>query len=140
MFRSIVLVLSLLVCACTSVKVQSVDTSLPMLHVCIQRNTLVEVSDFLAVLQEGFERHGIGTEIYNANRPRRCEYVLMYTALRSWDLKTYLSHAELRLLRSGQEIASADYHLRGKGGLSLMKFAGTKKKMDPVIDKLLAGT
>jgi hypothetical protein len=140
MLRIVVIILALLTAACTSVKVQSVDTSLPLLHVCIQRNHAVEVSDFLPVLQEGFERHGIGTEIYNGNRPRRCEYVLTYTALRSWDVKTYLSHAELRLLRAGQQIAFAEYHLRAKGGLSLMKFAGTKSKMDPVIDELLAGS
>jgi hypothetical protein len=140
MLRIVVIILALLTAACTSVKVQSVDTSLPLLHVCIQRNHAVEVSDFLPVLQEGFERHGIGTEIYNGNRPRRCEYVLTYTALRSWDVKTYLSHAELRLLRAGQQIAFAEYHLRVKGGLSLMKFAGTKSKMDPVIDELLAGS
>ncbi|MDH3613857.1 MAG: Sbal_3080 family lipoprotein [Gammaproteobacteria bacterium] len=140
MLRIVVLALSLLICACTSVKVQPVDASMPLLHVCIQRNTAVQVGDFLQVLEDGFERHGIGTEIYNGNRPRRCEYVLTYTALRSWDMKPYLSHAELRLLRAGQQVASADYHLRGKGGFSLTKWAGTKSKMDPVIDELLAGT
>jgi len=128
-----------LVVGCTSVKVQPVDPSLPILHVCIRQNPQVQVSDFLQVLQEGFERHGIGTEVYYGNRPRHCEYILTYTARRSWDLKTYLSLAELRLQRGGQQIASADYHLRAKGGLALTKFAGTKSKMDPVIDELLTG-
>ena len=139
MFRIAVVTLSLLVGACTSVKVQSVDASIPLLHVCIQRNYRVEVSDFLPVLLQGFERHGIGTEVYNGDRPRRCEYVLTYTALRSWDMKPYLSHAELHLLRAGQEVASAEYHLRAKGGFALTKWAGTQSKMDPVIDELLAG-
>jgi hypothetical protein len=137
MIRSFVLLIALLVCACTAVDVKPVDTSAPLLHVCIQRNTAVAVSDFLQVLREGFERNGVGTEIYNGNRPRRCEYVLMYTALRSWDMKPYLSHAELRLLRAGTEVARAEYHLRAKGGFSVTKWAGTKSKMDPVIDELL---
>ena len=139
MFRHIILILALITAGCTSVKVQSVDSSVPILHVCIRHNSAVEVTDFVPVLQQGFERHGIGTEVYYGDRPERCEYVLSYTALRSWDLKPYLSHAELKLERGGQEIASAEYHLRGKGGFSLAKFAGTKKKMDPVIDELLAG-
>lgn len=127
----------LLISACTSVAVKPMDTSTPVLHVCIQRNTAVQVSDFLQVLQDGFARNGVGTEIYNGNRPRRCEFVLMYTALRSWDMKPYLSHAELHLLRAGQEVASAEYHLRAKGGFSVTKWAGTQSKMDPVIDELL---
>ena len=133
------LTLVFLTVGCTSVKVQPVDSSVPMLHVCIRQNSQVQVSDFLQVLQEGFERHGIGSEVYYGNRPHRCEYILTYTALRSWDLKTYLSHAELRLQRGGEQIASADYHLRAKGGFALTKFAGTKTKMDPVIDELLTG-
>ncbi|MFT3763847.1 MAG: hypothetical protein QM761_14800 [Pseudoxanthomonas sp.] len=35
-------------------------------------------------------------------------------------------------------MASAEYRLRGKGGLSLTKWASVKSKMDPVIDELLA--
>ena len=140
MFRSMILIPALFMSACTAVKVQPVDTSLPLLHVCIQHNSRVEVDDFVDVLQHGFERHGIGTEVYYGNRPRRCEYMLTYTALRSWDLKPYLSHAELHLHRGTTQIASAEFHLRGKGGFSLTKWAGTQSKMDPVIDELLAGS
>jgi hypothetical protein len=64
---------------------------------------------------------------------------LTYTALRSWDFKPYLSHAELRLWKGGRQIGYAEYHLNGGGGLDLGKWRGTKAKMDPVIDKLLAG-
>lgn len=53
-------------------------------------------------------------------------------------MSPYLSHAELRLEKGGHRIAYAEYHLRGKGGLSLSKWQGTKTKMDPVIDQLLA--
>jgi hypothetical protein len=105
--------------------------------VCIQENPKVWVSDFLPVLREGFDRHGITTNVYSGTKPENCEYVLTYTALQSWDFVTYLSHAELWLERNGQQIASAEYHLVGKGGLSLMKWQGTKTKMDPVIDDLL---
>jgi hypothetical protein len=117
--------------------VQPLNESLAPSIVCIQENPKVQVSDFLQVLQTGFSRHGIATEVFTGDVPQTCEYVLTYTALRSWDLTPYLSHAELHLSRNGRSVARAEYHLRGKGGFSLMKYQGTKKKMDPVIDQLL---
>jgi hypothetical protein len=123
--------------ACTSVTVRPPDPTLMIRHVCIQENPKVRVSDFVPVLRDGFDRHGISTEVYSGTRPPNCDFVLTYTALRSWDLAPYLSHAELRLERDGRRIAYAEYHLVGKGGFSLMKWQGTKAKMDPVIDELL---
>lgn len=72
-------------------------------------------------------------------KPQRvgCDYILSYSARRSWDVVPYLTQAKLRILGpERREVARADYHLRGKGGLSLLKWQGTK--MDPVIDQLLA--
>ena len=122
---------------CTSVTVKPVDPSLSLKMVCIQENPKVMVDDFVTVLRDGFDRHAIATEVHSGQMPPQCEYVLTYTALRSWDMATYLSHAELRIEKAGRQIAYAEYHLNGKGGLSLTKWAGTKSKMDPVIDQLL---
>jgi hypothetical protein len=36
------------------------------------------------------------------------------------------------------QIGFAEYHLNGKGGYDFGKWRGTKSKMDPVIDQLLA--
>jgi hypothetical protein len=127
----------LLLTACTSVTVKRPDPALSIKAVCIQENPKVWVRDFLPVLREGFDRHGINTNVYSGTKPEDCEYVLTYTALQSWDFAPYLSHAELWLEKNGQRVASAEYHLVGKGGLSLMKWQGTKTKMDPVIDELL---
>lgn len=132
---SILLVASL--SACTSVSVKPVDASLDIQNVCIQENQKVILEGFIPMLEEGFARHGIATRVIPDHRT--CEFVLTYTALRSWDVTVYLSHAELHLLHHGQEIASAEYHLKAKGGFSLTKFKRVKSKMDPVIDELLAG-
>jgi hypothetical protein len=123
---------------CTSVHVRPVDPTANLKHVCIQENPKVIVPNFLPIVREGFDRHGISTEVYPGDVPASCEYVLTYTALRSWDVAPYLSHAELHLASGGQEVASAEYHLVGKGGYSLMKWQAVKTKMDPVIDELLA--
>jgi len=127
----------LVVAACTSVQVRPLDPSLHVQHVCIQENPDVIVKDFLPVLRDGFQRHGIATDVYSTIRPEACPYVLKYTALQSWDFALYLSHAELRMEHDGRQIAFAEYHLKGKGGLSMAKWQGVKTKMDPVIDQLL---
>jgi hypothetical protein len=125
--------------ACTSVRVRPVDAAANMKHVCIEENPKVIVPGFLATVRDGFDRHGISTQVYSGDVPPSCEFVLTYTALRSWDLAPYLSHAELKLESGGREVAAAEYHLNAKGGFSLMKWQGVKTKMDPVIDELLAG-
>ncbi|MDR2365528.1 MAG: Sbal_3080 family lipoprotein [Zoogloeaceae bacterium] len=124
--------------ACTTVQVSPIDPDLALLHVCIKKNPKVQVTDFVQVLEDGFSRHGVTTEVFSGKKPEHCEFVLNYTALRSWDISPYLSHAELRITRNYRPVATATYHLEGKGGLSLMKWEGTKAKMDPVIDQLFA--
>lgn len=122
--------------ACTSVTVKPVTSTVSMQRVCIQDNPKVQVSDFVKVIREGFDRHGISTEIFYGQKPAKCQYVLTYTALRSWDFSPYMTHAELRIEQDGRHIGSAEYH--HKGGFALNKWAGTRSKMDPVIDELLA--
>ena len=135
----IVAAASIVGAGCTSVTVKPADPSLGINYVCIEDNPRVIVSDFVSVLRDGFDRHGIATEVSSGDRIRQCEFILKYTALQSWDMAKYLSHAELRLENNGRQVASAEYHLKGKGGFSLNKWANTKAKMDPVIDELLAG-
>lgn len=124
--------------ACTNVQVKPVDSSVAMKRVCIHTNPAVRVSDFVMVMQDGFQRHGIAAEVYDGEPPASCTYRVDYTALRSWDFKPYLSHAEIRITDHGRLVASATYHLNGKGGLDMGKWKGTKAKIGPVMDRLLA--
>lgn len=129
------LVVSMILTGCTSVQVEPVAVRPDL--VCIQENPAVWIKDFLPVVRAGFARHGIATESY-AQVPRQCPYVLEYTARQTWDFTPYLSVAELTLRdANGRMVGQANYHLRGKGGLSLMKWQGTAAKLDPVIDELL---
>jgi len=129
--------LALSLSACTPVRVTPLQSAPNTM--CIEENPKVMVSDFVPVLQQGFARHGIKTQPYAAIPRDQCPYVVRYTARRSWDMAPYLSSAELTILGPRrQTLATAAYHLRGKGGLSLMKWQGTKSKMDPVIEELLS--
>ena len=129
---------ALIVTSCTSVTVRPVASSESFQSVCIVNNPQVQVSDFVDVIRDGFSRHNLATTVVDEAQASSCDVTLTYTALRSWDMATYLSHAELRLWRGGKQIGYAEYHLNGRGGLDLAKWQGTKAKMDPVIDQLLA--
>lgn len=127
------------VAGCTSVKVKPAGSIDPGTEVCIVNNPKVIVEGFVDVVRDGFSRHGLPTKVVTGEAAASsCKVTLTYTALRSWDFTPYLSHAELRLWKGGMQIGSAEYHLRGKGGLSLTKWKGVKAKMDPVVDQLLA--
>ena len=139
MKKAIAMSATLALAACTSIQVRPLDAMADLKQVCIVENPKVEVGDFVDVLRDGFDRHGIATTVMSSDAARGCDTTLTYTALRTWDFAPYLSHAELRLWRDGRQIASATYHLNGGGGLSLAKWEGTKTKMDPVMDQLLAG-
>lgn len=126
------------VTGCTSVKVKPVSSIEPGAQVCIVNNPKVIVEGFVDVVRDGFSRHGLPTKLVNEDAASACKVTLTYTALRSWDFSPYLSHAELRLWKGGMQIGAAEYHLNGKGGLSLTKWKGVKSKMDPVVDQLLS--
>ncbi len=133
------LTLASVLTACTSIDVRPAEGIETLTQVCIVRNPRVTVSDFISVLQDGFDRNGIATTVVEQAQAHTCPATLTYTALRTWDFKLYISHAELRLWRNGRQIGAADYHLKGKGGFALTKWGSTREKMDPVIDQLLAG-
>ena len=122
---------------CTSVQVQPLSAEFKPTDICIEENPKVIVSDLLPVLRSRFEFHGITTRVHDQPDPNECEYILTYTAFKNWDMAPYLYSADLRLERNGKKVASAEYRLKGKGGLSLTKWQSTKTKIDPVVDELL---
>lgn len=130
--------IAVLLSACTAVDVKEVDSSHKIDHVCIENNPKVIVADFVSTVEDVFQSHGITTEIYSGIIPTHCVFNLTYTALQSWDFSTYLSHAELRLFKGRERIGYAEYHLKGKGGFALNKWASVKSKMTPVVNQLLA--
>jgi hypothetical protein len=127
---------------CTSVNVKPVVNVSEIKQVCIRDSPdQCFVGDMLQVIIDGFNRNGISTQIYSANENQNgCEYRLTYMCNQTWDMAMYMTHAELRLFHGREQVGYAQYHLTGDGGLSLMKWQGTKTKMDPVIDELLGKT
>ncbi|MDF7827083.1 Sbal_3080 family lipoprotein [Pontiellaceae bacterium B12227] len=135
---AITLVSAFVLTGCTSVKVSPLSAEHEVERVAIKENEQVIVADFLDVIEDQFEEHGITTVVYQNKVPANCQATLSYSALQTWDIATYLSHAEITLRdMEGKRIAHATYHLNGKGGLDLTKWKSVESKMEPVIDELL---
>ena len=125
---------------CTAITVRPVNPALEIKRACIEDGQqMCFDGQMMGVIRDGFKRHGITTQIYTGNLPSACEYHLSYMCERTWDMAIYMHHAELRLYRAQVQIGYAEYHLKGGGGFSPMKWESTKTKMDPVIDELLSG-
>ena len=137
-FAAALLSLALL-SACTTMKIEPIDTRHNLDQVCI-KNCDQECfdADMLSVIKKGFERHGLSAQVYSGELPSDCLYHLTYYCERSWDLAMYMHHAELRLFHDKNQIGYAEFHLKGEGGFSFTKYNSTEEKMNPVIDKLLS--
>jgi len=135
--KALILLLLVLSVGCTSIEVRPIPAEENLKEISIKENPKVTVEDYLPLVEKAFHERGIKTNTFKESQEAPSPYILTYTALRSWDFVTYLSHAELKLEKNGKTIGEAIYHLRGKGGLSFMKWQGVETKMTPVLDELL---
>lgn len=133
--RRFVPLLLLAFASCTSIEVEPLPAGIEA--VAIVQNTAVAVEDFVPVLREALERRGLKTRIVADEPVGEGAVSATYTALRSWDLGTYLSEADVWFRRDGRQIARVHYHLIGKGGLSFYKWQSVEEKMTPAYDELL---
>jgi len=124
---------------CTSISVEPMSGASKIEHACIQENPKVIREDMLPTVQKGFKNHGIRTTVYRDALPESCEYIVTYTATQTWDMAMVLKDAEIWIHKSGEQVGYGNYHLKGGGGFSLMKWQGAEKKILPMIDELLTG-
>ena len=131
----------LLLPGCTTVEVQPVSASAgsSLKVVYIQRNAQADeiAPDLASAIENGFQRHHIGTRVVNAEPPGESVYVLTYAATGGWDLKPFMKTAEVRLKRGATQVGYARYE--NAGGLNTSKFAPARTKVDPLLEQLLAG-
>lgn len=134
----LMIVSCLLLVGCTSLTVSPISSDSNLTHVVIVKNPKVKVKNFVSVLQEGFEQHGISTEIYAGGKIPNQTGVVRYNAFRTWDLWPYMYDAEVTVVMQGSnQIGRGDFYLKGRGGLSLMKWRGTRYKINPLMDEML---
>ena len=138
-YKLIAVCAPVILAACTSVAVKPINREEHQVqHVCIQENPRVIVAGFLESVERGLQRHSITSERYVGDKPpEHCTYTLSYVARQNWDVAVYLWQAEVQLRKGAEVVGTAEYHLRGQGGLALNKWASVETKMAPVMDQLL---
>lgn len=133
-------VLGFSVSGCTSIQVNNNDGFQPqsVKQICIINNPKVTIDGFNQSIVRSFARYDINARVYPENsKPALCETVMNYTALRTWDVVTYMSYAKFTLLKDGRIASEAEFRLRGKGGLALNKWRSTDTKIDELVDQLV---
>jgi hypothetical protein len=134
----IVFAVSFFLTGCADVAVQPVASGTPIKLVYIQRNPAADdiAPDLESAIENGLQRHGIGTKVIDGEPPSENDYWLTYADTGGWDLKPFTKTAELRLKRGAKQVGYVDY-ISG-GGLSTTKFESAREKIDPLMDQLLA--
>lgn len=136
-----VLLIAVCIVGCTTTKVKPVSQSITIDHVCIEDPTETSCFDpnVMDTLVNVLHQRGITTEIYTGAIPEYCGcHATIYCEI-TWDFVMYLHHAEIRLYKNRSPIGYMEYHLKEKGGLSLMKWGGAKGKVEPLINEMLDG-
>jgi len=134
--------LAVAISGCTSIQVNNNDGFQPqsVKQICVISNPKVTIDGFDQSIVRSFSRHNINARIYPENsKPVLCEITMTYTALRSWDVVTYLSYAKFTLIKEGRAVSEAEFRLKGKGGMALNKWRSTDTKIDELVDVLVGG-
>jgi hypothetical protein len=137
-------VLTALIGCSPTINIKPVDSAkYKISEICIKKNEKVIVPEFVEILEQGINRHGIKTNLV-PEISSECDYWLDYVATQRWDIVTFMSDAHLDLYKGNLLIASADRKnpsgLFGFGGMNPSKWNSTRSKVDPLIDELLKGT
>lgn len=137
----ILLPLAVVLClaGCTSIEVRPLPYDAQIKDIKLIENPKVIVDDFVPVMEKNFSRHGIGLKHFTESaRVGENEYVIRYSAKRSWMVLPYLADANVRVYKGSMIVAEGKYHLIGRFFcLSPYKWQGVETKMQPVFDELL---
>lgn len=136
-------IIALNLAACTSIQVKNQNGFEPknMKQVCVIDNPKVTINGFNDSIVRSFARHNIKASVYpSTSIPMFCETTMKYTALRSWDITTYMSYAKFTLEKDGKIASEAEFKLKGRGGLALNKWRSVDTKIDELVDELLNTT
>lgn len=133
-------VLGISITGCTSIQVKNSEGFQPQAvkQICVINNPKVIIAGFNDSIVRSFARYNINARIYpETSKPTLCETTMDYTALRTWDVVTYMSYAKFTLMKEGRIVSEAEFRLKGNGGLALNKWRSTDTKIDELVDQLI---
>jgi hypothetical protein len=104
-------------------------------EVCIIENIAVRAG-FSEELRNSLASKGYQARMVAANSPTSvCPVSVTYVGRWTWDLRLYMSYAEIKVFSAGQPAGEAVYDSTG-GGATLSKFIDASVKIRELVDKL----
>ena len=101
---------------------------------CIQKNPAVIVPNFLPILQESLQGHGVQTKVVSDTTD--CSLVLSYDARQGWDLENFVRYIELEVTRPNGTLVGRSWW-KHRNGFGFNKYAPTEIKVARAVDDLL---
>lgn len=94
--------------------------------------------EFLPAYRTALERKGFSVTILKPGSPvTSCPLTSTYTALRSWDFVTYMSHAVIVVYRNGTKAGEALYDAPGSTlSMNPRIYDSTESKVDTMVEQL----
>lgn len=130
---------AILLTGCAGRNVQPAMDAKQINNVCIEINPAVQVDDFLSALQSAFYLNGVKSETYFGTRPQYCEYVVKYTARRSWDVVPYLAYFNIVVEKDNVAVAYGEWKIKFMGRFSLAKWKDSSTLVHPIVKRMLIG-
>src|SRR5678815_5181920 len=125
---------ALCLCSCATSRVAPVRTVAidpAQKRICVIENPRVK-SEFLDAYRTALTERGYEVRVLQKPPPPiDCTLTSRYTAHWAWDLVLYLSYAELRVYRDGEQAGRAEFRARGS------RFIDEQSKVKELVDQLL---
>ena len=127
-----------LLCGCSITQKVTPVSGPGIEEVCIVENPKVRAS-FLEVYKNALAEKGLNVRIAEPdNAVPECTVISTYRANWSWDLRLYMSYAEIKVFKGNELIGIAEYDAT-KGGANTNKFINAEAKVKELVDKLFVG-
>jgi hypothetical protein len=111
-------------------RVQPVTAENRIEHICIQENPKVQVGDFVTVMQEGFQSHGITSQLVHEQVPAGCITHPHTPRRRTWDMAMYMTDAQIEILRTGAD-CFCELSFEGQGGFASNNGLELERRFSP---------
>jgi hypothetical protein len=105
-------------------------------EICIIENTAVK-ADFLKEFTSALSSKSIAHRVVTPDSvPESCEWTATYLAKWSWDLRSYMAYAEIKVFHNGSLDGKAVYDSTG-GSANSKKFIDTEPKIRELVNQLM---
>lgn len=130
-----------LISGCQKFTVKQLDPAIKIKKLTIIKNPKVTIPDFIEVLKDSFQLQEISCDVVEYESVANSRYILLYSARRSWDLKTFLRNADLKIYDKSKKpkelLSYGTFYVTNS--LNFSKFNPDRNKIFPLVNEMITG-